>query len=102
MIKEEYEDTSEGTFDYSAFYSGGKDSNYKDELIEYFSEKFLEETISIIAELLGTEGNVGNWVRRAGSQNEFRSKLDDKLATGSQYGTMYKEFVGRFKSIPIN
>ena len=102
VIKEEYEDTSEGTFDYSAFYSGGKDSNYKDELIEYFSEKFLEETISIIAELLGTEGNVGNWVRRAGSQNEFRSKLDDKLATGSQYGTMYKEFVGRFKSIPIN
>lgn len=100
-IKEEYEKSGEGTFDYPSFYSGGSASSYRTEIIEFFSDKFLEETISIIAELLGTEGNVGNWVRRAGSQKEFKNKLDDKLALGSQYGAIYKDFVSKFKTVPI-
>lgn len=100
-IKEEYEKFGEGTFDYPSFYGGGSASSYRTEIIEFFSDKFLEETISIIAELLGTEGNVGNWVRRAGSQKEFKNKLDDKLALGSQYGAIYKDFVSRFKTVPI-
>ena len=69
--------------------------------IDYFSGKFLEETISIIAELLGTDGKVGNWVRRAGSQKEFKDKLDDKLTLGSQYGTVYKDFVNKLKTVSI-
>lgn len=100
-IKEEYEKSGEGTFDYPSFYGGGCASTYRTEIIEFFSDKFLEETISIIAELLGTEGNVGNWVRRAGSQKEFKDKLDDKLTLGSQYGTIYKDFVSKFKTVPI-
>lgn len=100
-IKEEYEKSGEGTFDYPSFYGGGSASSYRTEIIEFFSDKFLEETISIIAELLGTEGNVGNWVRRAGSQKEFKNKLDDKLALGSQYGAIYKDFVSKFKTVPI-
>lgn len=100
-IKEEYEKFGEGTFDYPSFYGGGSASSYRTEIIEFFSDKFLEETISIIAELLGTEGNVGNWVRREGSQKEFKNKLDDKLALGSQYGAIYKDFVSRFKTVPI-
>lgn len=100
-IKEEYEKSGEGTFDYPSFYGGGSALSYRTEIIEFFSDKFLEETISIIAELLGTEGNVGNWVRRAGSQKEFKNKLDDKLALGSQYGAIYKDFVSKFKTVPI-
>ena len=100
-IKEEYEEAGEGTFDYSLFYGGGSSSTYKDDIVEYFADKFLEETISIITELLGAEGNVGNWVRRAGSQKEFKGKLDDKIALGSQYGTMYKDFATRFKTVQI-
>lgn len=100
-IKEEYEKSGEGTFDYPSFYGGGSASSYRTEIIEFFSDKFLEKTISIIAELLGTEGNVGNWVRRAGSQKEFKNKLDDKLALGSQYGAIYKDFVSKFKTVPI-
>ena len=100
-IKEEYEKKGEGMFDYYAFYSGGSASSYQNDIIGYFADKFLEETISIIAELLGVEGNVGNWVRRAGSQKEFKGKLDDKIALGSQYGVMYKDFVEKFKTIPV-
>lgn len=100
-IKEEYEKSGEGTFDYPSFYGGGNASTYKKDIVDFFSDKFLEETISIVAELLGAEGNVGNWLRRAGSQKEFKDKLDDKLALGSQYGTIYKDFVSKFKTVPI-
>lgn len=100
-IKEEYEKSGEGTFDYPSFYGGGNASTYKKDIVDFFSDKFLEETISIVAELLGVEGNVGNWLRRAGSQKEFKDKLDDKLALGSQYGTIYKDFVNKFKTVPI-
>lgn len=100
-IKEEYEKSGEGTFDYPSFYGGGSASTYKKDIVDFFSDKFLEETISIVAELLGAEGNVGNWLRRAGSQKEFKDKLDDKLALGSQYGTIYKDFVSKFKTVPI-
>ncbi|MBR2295675.1 MAG: AIPR family protein [Clostridiales bacterium] len=100
-IKEEYDRGTEGTFDYSNFYGGGSNSSYREEIIKFFSDRFLEETISIITELLGAEGNVGNWVRRAGSQKEFKSKVDDKLALGTQYGTMYQDFVDKFKTIAI-
>ncbi len=101
-IKEEYEKAGEGTFSYSDFYGGGNTSTYKSDIISYFADRFLEETISIITELLGAEGNVGNWVRRATSQKEFKGKLDDKLALGPQYGTMYEEFVAKFKTSTAN
>ncbi len=100
-IKEDYAKEGEGTFDYARFYGGGADSTYKDDLIKFFSDRFLEETISMIAELLGAEGNVANWVRRAGSEKEFKGKLDDKLALGTQYGSMYQEFAEKFKTIAI-
>lgn len=101
-IKEEYAQNDEGLFDYQSFYSGKGTSTYKNDIVEFFSNNFLEETISIIAELLGTEGNVGNWLRRAGSQKEFKDKLDDKLALGSQYSSMYKNFVNHFKNKKLN
>lgn len=100
-IKEEYEKSGEGTFDYPSFYGGGSASAYKKDIVDFFTDKFLEETISIVADLLGAEGNVGNWLRRAGSQKEFKDKLDDKLALGSQYGTIYKDFVSKFKTVMI-
>lgn len=101
-IKEEFAQENEGAFDYQSFYSGRGVSTYKTEIIKYFSDNFLEETISIIAELLGAEGNAGNWLRRAGSQKEFKDKLDDRLALGSQYGSKYKEFVDKFKNKKID
>jgi hypothetical protein len=102
VLKEECEESCEGTFNYTLFYSGGSDSEYRHEIIDYFSDKFLEETISIIAELLGSEGNVGNWVRRAASQKEFKNKLDDMITRGSQYGNIYTDFVEKFKREPRN
>jgi hypothetical protein len=102
VLKEEYGESDEGTFNYILFYSGGNDSEYRNEIIDFFSDKFLEETISIIAELLGSEGNVGNWVRRAGSQKEFKNKLDDMITRGSQYGNIYTDFVEKFKREPRN
>lgn len=99
-LRSVYRRSNEGLFDYGQFYGGG-DSTYKADLIRSFSDKFLNETIALITELLGAENNVNNWVRRAGSQKVFRDKVNDKLVLGPSYSSMYQDFVNAFKIIPI-
>lgn len=100
-IKEEYKKEGEGMFDYAAYYGGGSESTYRSDIVDYFSSNFLEETISIITDLFGAEANVGNWIRRSGSQKEFKNKLNDKLALGSKCKEMYENFVAKFKTIKL-
>lgn len=100
FLSEEFSDGNENMFDYSKFY--GKDSDYKNNIIRTFSENFLNKTIELISEVLGTEGNVGNWVRRSGSQKEFISKLNEKIALGTEFQEMYINFVNDFKTVKID
>lgn len=46
-----------------------------------------------------TENNVGNWVRRAGSQNEFLDELQ-KITTQPKYSKIFRTFVEKFKTVP--
>ena len=89
---------NEGYFDYDTFYGDGE-STYKDDLIDSFSDKFLDETIALITDLLGAESNVNNWVRRSGSQQAFRDKVNNKLVLGTNYMSMYQDFANAFKTI---
>lgn len=84
------------SFDYNAFYRG-KDLSYKDDIIQYFANNFLEKTIEIIAQLLAGEGNIANWVRRSRSQDEFLNKLNEEITIGNQLESMYDKFVREFK-----
>ena len=42
-----YAETTDGTFDYAKFYGNSSDS-YKADIIKYFADNFLAETIEII------------------------------------------------------
>ena len=92
-----YGKQTDGTFDYFKFYGKSSDS-YKQEIIDYFSDNFLNDTIDIINKLM-TENNVGNWVRRAGSQNEFLDELQ-KITTQPKYSKIFRTFVEKFKTVP--
>lgn len=102
VLKAEYCEGEEGLYDYNRFYSNAKDNEYKDGIIEYFETNFLEETINIINESLGPESNVGNWVRRSGSQKDFLDRLQDRIAISSKYQGMYLGFVKKFKVVSKN
>lgn len=57
----------------------------------------MQETINIIADLLGQESNVSNWVRRARSQEEFISRMNNKLTSSMQFKNMYTNFIETYK-----
>lgn len=94
-VKNLYAEKNDGTFDYNKFYGNSKD-NYKDDIIQFFSDNFLSETIMIINDCMGAENNVGNWVRRAGSQNDFLSELTKRIS-GTKYFNVYRKFTKEFK-----
>lgn len=93
-----YAETTDGTFDYIKFYGNSSDS-YKNDIIKYFADNFLAETIEIINDCMGAESNVGNWVRRAGSQSDFMGELMKKVI-GTKYSNMFRKFSDDFKYIP--
>ena len=93
-----YAEPTDGTFDYAKFYGNSSDS-YKNDIIKYFADNFLTETIEIINDCMGAENNVGNWVRRAGSQTDFMGELTKKVI-GTKYSNMFRKFVSEYKYIP--
>lgn len=95
--KEFYKDGENKNFDYEQFYRGGQSSTYKNDIIDFFADNFLSQTISIISELLDGGGNVGNWIRRSVSQESFLEKLNNQIALDNKLEKMYCEFVDRFK-----
>ena len=100
-LKETFSDGTEGLFDYYKFYNN---RTYKDEIIKYFSEGFLSETVQVIIQSLrdSNKTNVGNWVRAKSSQESFKEILNNKLAIESiKLEAMYKDFAEKFMSIPI-
>ena len=48
---------------------------------------------------MGAENNVGNWVRRAGSQTDFMGELMKKVI-GTKYSNMLRKFVDEYKYVP--
>lgn len=101
VLKETFSDKKEGTFDYYKFYN---DKTYKEDIIKYFSEKFLGETISIIAEAMNKANaiNVGNWVRAKKCQESFKEILNQRLANNMQnLDDLYNEFVSGFMTVSI-
>lgn len=95
-----YGNKIDGTFDYSKFYGNSSDP-YKNDIIEYFAENFLTETIETINKCMGAENNVGNWVRRAASQNEFMSELKKNII-GPKYLNIFRKFAEKFKTVTKN
>lgn len=93
-----YAEATDGTFDYIKFYGNSSDS-YKNDIIKYFADNFLTETIEIINDCMGAESNVGNWVRRAGSQTDFMGELMKKVI-GTKYSNMFRKFSDDFKYVP--
>lgn len=93
-----YAETTDGTFDYAKFY-GNSSNSYKADIIKYFADNFLAETIEIINDCMGAENNVGNWVRRAGSQTDFMGELMKKVI-GTKYSNMFRKFVDEYKYVP--
>lgn len=100
-LKETFNDKLDKTFDYYKFYN---DKSYRQEIIGYFNDNFLSETISIIAELLraSNKNNVGNWIRAKNSQELFKDILNQKLRTDiHKLEKMYNDFSLAFKTSPI-
>lgn len=96
-IKKEFSEPEEkNNFDYDLFYRN-RDSNYKSEIITYFAENFLSKTIEIISKLLESTGNVGNWIRKAASQEAFINELNNEISLDSKLEDMYKDFVDTYK-----
>ena len=98
-IKNLYEKDTDGTFDYVKYYGNSKDP-YKESIIQSFSDIFLQETIDIINKCMKTENNVGNWVRRSGSQVDFMDELR-KHIINPKYSKLYRKFT-EYKTIPKN
>lgn len=95
-----YGEASDGTFDYSKFYGNSSDS-YKEDIVEYFADNFLTETIDTVNKCMGAESNVGNWVRRASSQNEFLTELRKNIV-GTKYSGIFRKFADKYKSVSKN
>lgn len=96
-IRTLYAEPADGTFDYCKFYGNSGDS-YKADIIDYFAQNFLTETIEIINDCMGAENNVSNWVRRAGSQTDFMNELRKKTVSPKYY-KMFRKFVNDFKYV---
>lgn len=96
-VRNLYVEKNDGTFDYNKFYGNSKDA-YKEDIVQFFSDNFLSETIMIINDCMGAENNVGNWVRRAGSQNDFLSELTKRISS-TKYFNVYRKFTKEFKCL---
>lgn len=96
-LKNLYADSSDGTFDYGKYYGNTKDA-YKNSIIQSFADNFLQETIDIINKCMGAENNVGNWVRRSGSQNDFMGELRKNIIS-PRYATLFKKFTDEYKTV---
>ena len=86
------------TFDYFEFYRNNRNSNYKEDIINYFAESFLMPTVNIIKKLFEAAGsmNMTNWIRKRESKEEFLDSLYDEIAANPSYEEKYKLFVERF------
>ena len=85
-------------FDYNKFYryrDFDQNQEYKNGIIEYFSDKFLKPTIDIIGKIVKTD-SVNNWLRRSKSQDEFLSELNEKLCSEMDLRDDYNCFVEKF------
>ena len=85
------------TPDYS-FYRDNRNSSYKDEIIDYFANKFLQATVKIMSKLLAASGSgsATNWLKKAQSQTDFFDTLSEEMAGDLTYQEMYTDFVKRF------
>jgi len=96
-IKKEFEDKNcIKTFDYDSYY-GNSGGNYKNDITTYFADCFLSKTIEIISKSLDGITNVGNWVRKAQSQENFLKILSNEVALDSKIEESYNIFISRFK-----
>jgi len=85
-IKKEFsEEDDKKKFDYDLFYRN-RASGYKEAIIRFFAENFLSKTIEIISKLLESTGNVGNWIRKAASQEAFMNELNNEMTLDGKIG----------------
>lgn len=86
------------TFDYFSFYRDNRNSLYKDEIIEYFANNFLQETVKIMSRLLTASGSgsATNWLKKAQSQTDFFEALYEEMAGNLTYQKMYIDFIKKF------
>lgn len=90
---------AENVFDYYKFYRDSRNSSYKEDIIRYFADNFLQETVTIMSGLLKSSesGSATNWLRKAQSQKEFFEILDVNMANNlMRYKDMYEKFVEKF------
>ena len=98
-LKDNYGTIGEkNTFDYFSFYRDNRNSSYKDEIIDYFANKFLQATVKIMSKLLAASGSgsATNWLKKAQSQTDFFDTLSEEMAGDLTYQEMYTDFVKRF------
>lgn len=98
-LKDNYGTIGEkNTFDYFSFYRDNRNSPYKDEIIDYFANKFLQATVKIMSKLLAASGSgsATNWLKKAQSQTDFFDTLSEEMAGDLTYQEMYTDFVKRF------
>lgn len=89
---------AENVFDYYKFYRDNRTSSYKEDIIKYFAETFLQETVKIMANLLKNSGSgsATNWLKKAQSQKDFFDVLYEEMANDMRYQEMYEEFIEKF------
>lgn len=96
-IRKEFDEIdSKKEFTYEAFYSN-KSSSYKKDIITNFADSFLSKTIEIISKSLDGTTNVGNWIRKAQSQENFLKILSNEIAIDSKIEESYNSFISKFK-----
>ncbi|PFP29423.1 hypothetical protein COJ96_11000 [Bacillus sp. AFS073361] len=93
--KAQFDEDNNKTFNYSAFYD--KDTQFKQHLIESFSQLFLSKTIEIIKSESAGTANVGNWIRIKKSEEIFMKKLRNELSVNLSFSNQYKNFINEFK-----
>lgn len=88
----------ENVFDYHKFYRDNRNSTYKEDIIKYFADNFLQETVKIMAGLLKSSGSgsATNWLKKVQSQKEFFDVLYEEMANDMRYQEMYEKFVELF------
>lgn len=89
---------AENVFDYYKFYRDNRNSTYKEDIIKYFADNFLQETVKIMAGLLKSSGSgsATNWLKKVQSQKEFFDVLYEQMANDMRYQEMYEKFVQLF------
>ncbi|KIL80160.1 AIPR family protein [Bacillus badius] len=94
-FKAQFDEDNNKTFNYSAFYD--RDPQFKQNLIENFTQLFLTKTIEIIKNESAGTANVSNWIRSKKSEDLFMKKLRQELAVNLSFSNQYKTFIDQFK-----